>query len=56
MTCGFNVLRMSEYIIPKFMNTKWQEKYQFYRFDKDVEQFLVKYREKLYLQKRRKRV
>lgn len=38
------------------MNKKWKEKHQFYRFDKDVEEFLLKYREKLYLSKRRKRV
>lgn len=47
---------MSEHLIPKYMNTKWQKKHQFYKYDKEVEQFLVKYREKLYLSKRRKRV
>ncbi|CAG9853880.1 unnamed protein product [Phyllotreta striolata] len=46
--------RMCEHVIPKFMNTKWNEKRKEYHFDKDVEQFLLKYREKLYLQKRRK--
>lgn len=37
------------------MNKKWQETHKFYRHDKDVEEFLLKYREKLYLQKRREK-
>ncbi|CAH1183534.1 unnamed protein product [Phaedon cochleariae] len=45
--------KMSEYPIPKHMNKKWQEKYKFYKYDKDVEAFLLKYREKLYLSKRK---
>ncbi|XP_018577710.1 39S ribosomal protein L47, mitochondrial [Anoplophora glabripennis] len=49
--------KMCEYIMPKHMNKKWHEKYKFYKnmYDRDTEQFLLKYREKLYLQKRRKR-
>ncbi|XP_057672164.1 39S ribosomal protein L47, mitochondrial [Diorhabda carinulata] len=46
--------KMCEYPLPKEMNTKWKQKYKFYKYDKDVEDFLVKYREKLYLSKRRK--
>lgn len=45
---------MCEYPIPKFLNKNWQEKYKFYKHDKDVENFLLKYREKLYLNKKRK--
>ncbi|VEN38503.1 unnamed protein product [Callosobruchus maculatus] len=49
--------KMCEYPIPKHMNKKWQETHQFYKdgADKDVEAFLLKYREKLYLSKRKER-
>ncbi|XP_030758456.1 39S ribosomal protein L47, mitochondrial [Sitophilus oryzae] len=46
--------KMSEHVVPKHMNTKWQQKYQFYKYDRDVEAFLLKYNEKLYLTKKRK--
>ncbi|XP_060517701.1 large ribosomal subunit protein uL29m [Cylas formicarius] len=45
--------KMVEHLIPKFMNKKWSEKHQFYKPDQDVSRFLLKYREKLYLNKRR---
>ncbi|KAJ8955541.1 hypothetical protein NQ318_001371 [Aromia moschata] len=47
--------RMCEYPVPKHMNKKWHETHQFYKSNRDTEQFLLKYREKLYLNKRRKR-
>lgn len=38
------------------MNKKWAEKFKLYKEgDKDVEEFLYKYRERLYLTKRRKK-
>ncbi|XP_066260458.1 large ribosomal subunit protein uL29m [Euwallacea similis] len=45
--------KMCEHALPKHMNRKWFEKYKFFKYDRDVEEFLVKYREKLYLNKRR---
>lgn len=46
---------MSEYPIPKHMNTKWRKTHLFYKpGDKDVETFLGKYNEKIYLENRRK--
>ncbi|XP_050315181.1 39S ribosomal protein L47, mitochondrial-like [Anthonomus grandis grandis] len=45
--------KMSEHPIPQYMNKKWQEKYKFYKYDTDVEAFLLKYREKLYLNKKK---
>lgn len=49
---------MCEYPVPKHMNKKFHEKYKFYKntYDMYIEQFLLKYREKLYIEKRRKRV
>lgn len=47
---------MSEYPLPKHMNKKWREIYKLYKEgDNDVEEFLLKYRERLFLEKRRKR-
>ncbi|XP_028127957.1 39S ribosomal protein L47, mitochondrial [Diabrotica virgifera virgifera] len=48
--------KMTEHVMPKYMNTKWRESHKFYKYkyDKDVEDFLLKYREKLYLSKRKK--
>jgi len=46
--------KMTEHPIPKHMNKKWQETHQSYKHNEDVEAFLLKYREKLYLTKRRK--
>lgn len=47
---------MNEYQLPKHMNTKWRENHKFYKEgDRDVKEFLLKYREKLYLEKRRKK-
>ncbi|KAL1497159.1 hypothetical protein ABEB36_008164 [Hypothenemus hampei] len=46
--------KMSEHVIPKYMNKTWRKKYQFFKHDPDVEAFLVKLRERLYLNKRRK--
>lgn len=38
------------------MNTKWKKTHYFYKHgDKDVESFLSKYNEKIYLQRRRQR-
>lgn len=38
------------------MNNKWREEHKFYKEgDQDVKEFLLKYREKLYLEKRRKK-
>ncbi|XP_076253935.1 mitochondrial ribosomal protein L47 [Rhynchophorus ferrugineus] len=45
--------KMREYKVPKHMNKKWQETHQFYKHDKDVEAFLLKYGEKKFLSKRR---
>ncbi|CAH1127813.1 unnamed protein product [Ceutorhynchus assimilis] len=47
--------KMSEYPLPKHMNKKWQQKYRFFKHDKDNEAFLLKYREKLYLNKKRQK-
>ncbi|XP_023027390.1 mitochondrial ribosomal protein L47 [Leptinotarsa decemlineata] len=43
----------SEYAIPKEMNEEWHKKYRFFKPDKDVKAFLLKYREKEYLAKKR---
>ncbi|KAG5888920.1 hypothetical protein JTB14_019416 [Gonioctena quinquepunctata] len=45
--------KMCEYPVPKHMNPEWLKKYKFYKFDRDVEAFLLKYREKLYLSKKK---
>lgn len=44
--------------IPKVLNTKWKKEHDFYhlKYDPKVESFLSKYREQLYLTKRRKAV
>lgn len=47
--------RHVEHLIPKHMNAKWKETHQFYKEgDGDVEEFLLKFRERLYMEKRRK--
>jgi len=46
--------KMREYPIPKHMNRKWHEKYGSFKYDKDVEAFLLKYREKRFIAKKRK--
>lgn len=46
---------MAQYPVPQFMNNKFKENYKFYKPDRDTEAFLLKYREKLYLNKRKKK-
>ncbi|XP_066156144.1 large ribosomal subunit protein uL29m [Euwallacea fornicatus] len=45
--------KMCEYPLPKNMNRKWSEKYKFFKYDRDVEEFLVKYGEKIYIKRKR---
>lgn len=45
--------RHSEHLIPKYMNRKWREQQQFFKEgDQEVEEFLLKFREKLYMEKK----
>lgn len=44
-----------EYPIPKHMNKEWLEKDSYKASGKDLKDFLLKYKEKLYLEKRRKK-
>jgi len=46
---------MAEYLIPQFMNKKWQQKYKSYGHTHDARQFLKLYREKLFIEKKRAR-
>ncbi|PNF21501.1 hypothetical protein B7P43_G13515 [Cryptotermes secundus] len=46
---------MSEHIIPRFMNKKWQQDYKSYGHTRDSREFLKLYREKLFLEKRKAR-
>jgi hypothetical protein len=47
--------RMSEHIVPQFMNKKWQQQYKSYSHTRDVKEFIKLYREKVFLQKRKAR-
>ncbi|XP_022899910.2 large ribosomal subunit protein uL29m [Onthophagus taurus] len=44
-----------EYVIPKFMNVKWKKTHVFRCNKKDVNEFLLKYNEKKFLERRRAR-
>ncbi|EFA03754.1 large ribosomal subunit protein uL29m [Tribolium castaneum] len=46
--------KMCQYLIPQHLNKKHRETHEEYRPNKDTEDFLLKYREKLYLTKKRK--
>ncbi|RZC43254.1 39S ribosomal protein L47, mitochondrial, partial [Asbolus verrucosus] len=45
--------KMSQYPVPRFMNKEHRENYEDYYPNRDTEAFLLKYREKLYLSKRK---
>lgn len=47
--------RMSEHIIPRFMNKEWQHNYKSYGHTRDCRDFVKLYREKLFLEKRKAR-
>ncbi|KAJ8920707.1 hypothetical protein NQ315_004846 [Exocentrus adspersus] len=47
---------MSEYTMPKHMNKDWYEEFRSYKHDRYTEQFLLKYREKSYVSKRRQQI
>ncbi|PSN33762.1 hypothetical protein C0J52_21676 [Blattella germanica] len=45
--------RSCEYLLPKFMNRKWQKDYATYSHTSDVKKFLKLYREKLFVDRRK---
>ncbi|PSN31167.1 hypothetical protein C0J52_25767 [Blattella germanica] len=45
--------RTCEYLLPKFMNRKWQKNYATYSHTSDVKKFLKLYREKLFVDRRK---
>lgn len=45
----------TEHLIPKFLNVKWRKKYILRCSAREKEEFLLMYREKLYLEKKRKK-
>lgn len=51
----FFLLRHTEHVIPKHRNKKWQETHYFNGRGRDVEHFLLHYREKMWNIKRKAR-
>lgn len=47
--------KKSEYAIPKYMNEEWLRKDSYKASGKDLKAFLLKYKEKLYLENRRRK-
>ena len=46
--------KMSEHLIPEFMNVKWKIKHKTRCSPKEIQEFLMSYREQLWLKRKRK--